>query len=45
MLVLLKKAVVELDEMRGGELLEKEGLLLHLQLHVVCDVLAHEDAL
>ena len=45
MLVLLKKAMVKLDKVRRGQLLEEERLLLHLQLHVVCDVLAHEDAL
>ena len=31
--------------MRGWQLLEKQGLFLYLQLHVVRHVLPHEDAL
>ena len=45
MLILLKEAVVQLDEMRGWQLFEEQGFFLSLHLHVVVDMLAHEDAL
>lgn len=44
-LVLLEKAVVELNKVAAWELFEEEGLLLHLQFHIVGHRLAHEDSL
>ena len=44
MFILLEKAVIQFHKVRRWQLLQKECLLLHLQFHIVCDILAHEDS-
>ena len=44
MFILLEKTVIQFHKVRGWQLLQKKSLLLHLQFHVICDILAHEDS-